>query len=68
MEKYDVRTVPIFSAGSTWVVWQGSGPFILGRELCAPGPICLGMGVGACEVEPSLIEDYLLNYSSTASV
>lgn len=55
--------------GNARVAWQGSGPSILGEEeLCAPRPICLRMGVGGCWVELGLIEDYLLNYSSTASV
>lgn len=45
-----------------WAIYLGE------EEQCAPRPICLRMGVGGCEVELSLIEDYLLNYSSTASV
>ncbi len=45
-----------------WTIYLGE------EELCAPRPICLRMGVGGCGVELSLIEDYLLNYSSTASV
>lgn len=47
----------------------GEWTIYLGEEaLCAPRPICLRMGVEGCEVELGLIEDYLLNYSSTASV
>lgn len=55
--------------GSTRSAWQGSRPFILGKRSCAlRGPSVSGRGVGGCGVELSLIEDYLLNYSSTASV
>lgn len=55
--------------GSTRAAWQGSGPFILGKRSCAlRGPSVSGWGVAGCGVEPGLIEDYLLNYSSTASV
>lgn len=45
-----------------WTIYLGE------EELCAPRPSCLRMGVEGCGVELSLIEDYLLHYSSTASV
>lgn len=45
-----------------WTIYLGE------EELCAPRPICLKMRIGGCEVGLGLIEDYLLNYSSTASV
>lgn len=55
------HTLAIQLAGE-WTIYLREG------ELCAPRPICLRIGVGGCEVELGLIEDYLLNYSSTASV
>lgn len=64
-----------YGTHTCYKAWQHSGcmagewTIYLGEEeLCAPRPICLRMGIGGCEVGLGLIEDYLLNYSSTASV
>lgn len=55
--------------GSMRVLWLGRKRTIyLGNRGVLPGPSVSGWGLGFCEVEPSLIEDYLLNYSSAASV
>lgn len=48
------------SVAEEWTICHGN------QELCASSPSVSGWG--ACGVELSLIEDYLLNYSSTASV
>lgn len=46
----------------------GEWTIYLGGEELLRGPSVSGWGWGGCEVELGLIEDYLLNYSSTASV
>lgn len=45
---------------------KGIGYLSWERAAQCSEPICLRLGAGSCEVELSLIEDYLLNYSSTA--
>lgn len=59
--RHKARQRPGCMAGE-WTIYLGE------EELCAPRPICLSERVGGCGVGLGLIEDYLLNYSSTASV